>query len=67
MNQICLLINLLFYLFIVYQIRWWISQFSDTFGIFCVQYHVIFKEWQFFFYLSNLGSFYFFFFHDCHG
>ena len=35
--------------------------------VFYVQSHVICKRWQFYFFLSNLNAFYFFFLSDCCG
>ena len=35
--------------------------FGGIFRIFYIQYHAIRKQWQLFFFLSNLNSFYFFF------
>ena len=40
---------------------WWVYR------IFYVHYHVICKQWQFGFLLSNLDDFYVFFFSDCCG
>ena len=42
------------------------NSFGGIFRVFCVQYHDICKQWQLYFFLSNLDSFYFFFLSDCY-
>ena len=43
------------------------SFFGGAYRVFYVQYHVICKQCQFYFLLSNLDAFYFFFLSDCCG
>ena len=43
------------------------SFFGEVYKIFHVHYHVICKQWQFCFLLSNLDAFYLFFLSDCCG
>ena len=33
------------------------SSSGEVFGIFYVSYHAIYKQWQFYFFISNLSSF----------
>ena len=40
---------------------------GGVFRVFYVEDHVICKQWEFYFFFSNLDSFYFFSFFDCHG
>ena len=52
----------------LYYIHWLALVFSDgVFRVFYGEDHVICKEWEFYFFFSNLGSFYFFFCSYCCG
>ena len=51
-----------FYILQLYYIHWLaLVIFCGVFRVFCVEDHVICKQWEFYFFFSNLDSFYFFF------
>ena len=55
-----------FYILQLYYIHWLALVISDgVFRVFYAEDHVICKQWEFYFFFSNLDSFYFFFCSDC--